>query len=235
MRKGDSLIGAVPEQHAPSVTRVIQNSHKYAVLQQLKARQGFAGNMETQFNINPTQLRLVQDVTASSSELAYSFGDGQKYESYETGLGTSDAFVITGIALKLGVVATVAEIGNEVLVQNANATTFAGNSGADAKAIQAFLSGTFDLRAAGEETLYGQSASVLDFIDTFANSEGTYRLGNTTFHEVLKTVELSGNEQNIVTVKANGSITSIPANLRGMLVLDGFILRRKKTSITRQA
>lgn len=233
--QGKNLIGTMPHQGAPSVTRVIQGSHRYATLQAIKANEGFAGNIENQFNVNPSQIRLVRKVTPNSSEIVFTFGDGQKYENYEQGLGSTDAFVVTGVALKLGVVATVGNIGNETLVQNANTTTFAGNSGADAKAILAFLAGTFEFRAMGEETIYKQSSSVLNFLETFTDSEGVYRLGDTTFHELLKTMMFSGSEINEMIIKANGSIASIPANLQSVLVLDGYILRKKTTPITRQS
>lgn len=233
--KGQNLIGAMPEQHAPSVTRVIQNSFKYATLQAIKSGHGFAGNLENQFNINPAQIRLVRDVTASGSVISFEFGNGIKYEKYESGLGNQDAFVPTGIALRFGIVANKTVIGNETLVQNANPTTFAGNSGADAKAVKAFLSGKFELRADNEETIYEQSTTVLNFLETFTNTEGVYRLGDTTFHELLKTVMFSGSQLNVLRVEASGSIASIPSNLVCELVLDGFILRRKSTPITRQA
>ena len=228
---GENLIGSVPASNVPVRTQIIQGSHKYATWQNIRA-EVFGGSKGLQMNVNPSQLRLVKALTSNDSVIDFQFGSNISHESYEIGLSSQDAFVVTGVAIKFGVVTTIANLGNETLVQSADATEM-GSANA-AKAVKAFLQGTHEFSVAGQETIFKQSTDVLDF-ENFNETPGQYRLGSTMFHELLKTIRFKGSEVNEVSFKANGSIADMPANAYAMLVLDGFIIRRNQTAITRQA
>jgi hypothetical protein len=229
MQYGENLIGAVPGSHMPTRTQVIQNSFKYATWQNIRS-EVYGGSKNLQMNVNPSQLRIVESLSASNSVIDFQFGSNISVAAYELGLSSQDSFVPTGIAIKFGVVSDIAAIGNETLVQTADTTEFATGSAA----IQAFLSGTFEFQVAGQETIYIQAADVLDF-GTYNETTGAYQLGGTKFHELLKTIKFSGNEVNTIRFKANGAISAMEANSTAMLVLDGFVIRRNATAVTRQA
>lgn len=229
MTYGENLIGAVPSASVPTRTQVIQNSFKYATWQNIRS-EVYGGSKTQQMNVNPSQLRLVRSLSSSSSNVEFEFGSNISVASYEMGLSSQDSFVPTGIAIKFGRVSDLANIGNENLVQTADATLFTTG----AAAIQAFISGTFEFQVAGQETIYIQSTDTLDF-GTYNESTGAYVLGGTKFHELLKTIKFSGNEVNRVSFKANGAISSMEATSTAMLILDGFVIRRNSTALTRQA
>lgn len=230
MQYGDNLIGAVPSSAMATRTQVIQNSFKYGTWQNIRA-EVYGGSKTKQMNVNPSQLRLVRTLSASSSVVEFKFGSNISVSSYELGLSSQDSFVPTGIALKFGIVSDLTKIGNNDLVQTADDTVFATGTHA---AIQAILSGTFEFSVAGQETIYLQASDVLDF-GSYDQTNGSYVLGGTKFHELLKTIKFSGNEVNTVKFQANGDISSMAANSTAMLILDGFVIRRNSTALTRQA